>query len=160
MNSMRAPLIIVGAGIAGLSAALAAAPHPVVLVSRTRVVRDVAGDTATVLAQGGIAAAMASDDSPAAHAEDTLVAGARHNDRDAVRHLCGQAPNAIEWLRQQGVGFDVVDDHADALALGREGGHRCARIVHAGGDATGARVLAVLGERVRAARHVQWRRVS
>jgi len=157
VNSMRAPLIIVGAGIAGLSAALAAAPHPVVLVSRTRVLRDVAGDTATVLAQGGIAAAMASDDSLAAHAEDTLVAGARHNDRDAVRHLCGQAPNAIEWLRQQGVGFDVVDDHADALALGREGGHRCARIVHAGGDATGARVLAVLGERVRAARHVQWR---
>ena len=84
MNSMRAPLIIVGAGIAGLSAALAAAPHPVVLVSRTRVLRDVAGDTATVLAQGGIAAAMASDDSPAAHAEDTLVAGARHNDRDAI----------------------------------------------------------------------------
>lgn len=156
MSLPRAPLIIVGAGIAGLSAALAAAPHPVLLLSRTRPVRDVTSDAATALAQGGIAAAIAADDAVAAHIQDTLVAGAQHNDRDAVRFLCGQAPNAIDWLRQLGVDFDRRHD-GDALALGREGGHCCARIVHAGGDATGARVLAVLGERVRAARHVQWR---
>ena len=156
MSTPRAPLIVVGAGIAGLSAALAAAPHPVLLLSRTRPVRDVSNDAATALAQGGIAAALAADDSAAAHAEDTLIAGAHHNDRDVVRYLCGQASHAIDALRQLGVDFDRAGP-GDALALGREGGHRCARIVHAGGDATGARVLAVLGERVRAARHVQWR---
>lgn len=154
MNTRRAPLIIVGAGIAGLSAALAAAPHPVLLLSRTRPVRDAANDAATALAQGGIAAAMAADDSPAAHIEDTLVAGARHNNRDAVRYLCEQAPLAIDWLQQVGV---VFDRSGDALALGREGGHGCSRIVHAGGDATGARVLAALADRVRIAKHVQWR---
>lgn len=154
MSTSRAPLIIVGAGIAGLSAALAAAPHPVLLISRTRALRDVAADAATALAQGGIAAPMAIDDSPAAHADDTLVAGARHNDRDAVRFLCGQAPNAIDWLIQQGVVFDLDGERLD---LGREGGHRCARIVHAGGDATGARILSALAASVRTARHVQWR---
>ncbi len=156
MNTPRAPLIVVGAGIAGLSAALAAAPHPVLLLSRTRPVRDVSNDAATALAQGGIAAALAATDSAAAHGEDTLIAGAHHNDREAVRYLCGHAPHAIDWLRQLGVDFDCIGD-SDGLDLGREGGHRCARIVHAGGDATGARVLAALGERVRAARHVQWR---
>lgn len=156
MKASRAPLIVVGAGIAGLSAALAAAPHPVLLISRTRPVRDVTSDAATVLAQGGIAAAMAADDSAAAHAEDTLIAGAHHNDADAVRFLCDQAPRAIDWLQQIGVAFDRCERDG-ALTLGREGGHRCARIVHAGGDATGARVLAALGERVRGSRHVQWR---
>ena len=140
MNTPRAPLIVVGAGIAGLSAALAAAPHPVLLLSRTRPVRDVSNDAATALAQGGIAAALAATDSAAAHGEDTLIAGAHHNDREAVRYLCGQAPHAIDWLRQLGVDFDCIGD-SDGLDLGREGGHRCARIVHAGGDATGARVL-------------------
>lgn len=155
MSTTRAPLIVVGAGIAGLSAALAAAPHPVLLLGRTRPLRDAASDAATVLAQGGIAAALATDDTPAAHAEDTCIAGAQHNDREAVRHLCAQAPNAIDGLAQLGVDFDRLA--GGALDLGREGGHRCARIVHAGGDATGARVLVALGERVRAARHVQWR---
>jgi L-aspartate oxidase len=156
MSTTRTPLIVVGAGIAGLSAALAAAPHPVLLLGRTRPLRDAASDAATALAQGGIAAALAADDTPAAHAEDTCIAGAQHNDREAVRYLCAQASNAIGALEQLGVDFDRVAD-GDALDLGREGGHRCARIVHAGGDATGARVLAALGDAVRAARHVQWR---
>lgn len=152
---MNAPLIVVGAGIAGLSAALAAAPRQVLLLSRLRPSPESALDSATGLAQGGIAAAIDADDSVAAHIEDTMRAGAGHNDRDAVEFLCTQAPAAIEWLQAQGVAFDRAGD--STLALAREGGHGCARIVHAGGDASGARVLAALMQRVRAARHVRWR---
>lgn len=152
---MNAPLIVVGAGIAGLSAALAAAPRPVLLLNRSRPSPDGAPDNATALAQGGIAAAIDADDSVAAHIEDTLLAGAGHNDRAAVEFLCMQAPAAIEWLQQQGVDFDRASDGTPALA--REGGHRCARIVHAGGDASGARVLAALAQRAHAARHLRWR---
>jgi L-aspartate oxidase len=154
MSAPDVPLIVVGAGIAGLSAALAAAPRPVLVLSRTRPVRELPPDAATALAQGGIAAAMAADDRTVAHAEDTMVAGSGHNDRAAVEYLCTQAPMAIAWLQDAGVDFDREDG---VLSLGREGGHRCARIVHAGGDATGARVLAALIDRVRKARHVQWR---
>jgi L-aspartate oxidase len=151
---MSAPLLIVGTGIAGLCAALAAAPHPVVLIGRSRPMRDVAADAATALAQGGIAAALASDDSCEAHAEDTLAAGALHNDAAAVQFLCESAPAAIEWLQDQGVVFDRVDGR---LALAREGGHRCARVAHAGGDASGARLLDALTAQARRARHISWR---
>lgn len=146
--SGRAPIIVVGGGIAGLVTALSAAPAPVLLLNR----REGGNGAASALAQGGIAAAMGVGDSPAAHAHDTCVAGSHHNDRDMVDVLVGAAAQAIEWLQQLGVAFDRDGD--GALQLGREGGHDRARIVHAGGDATGAAVMAALGAAARAA-HVQ-----
>lgn len=141
------PMIIVGGGIAGMVAALELAPLPVVLVLRGRLGED----GATALAQGGIAAALGPGDHPRQHAADTLVAGGGRCDTGAVRQLAAAAPAAIRWLASKGVDFD----HDGALpSLGREGGHRHARIVHAGGDATGSRVSRALSAALRSARHV------
>ena len=147
-----APLVVVGGGIAGLCTALAAAPRPVLLLGRG----ERSEDTASTLAQGGIAAALDPADCIGAHVTDTLLAGAFRNDGALVRALAAAAPGAIEWLRGHGVDFDR-DDDGDTLRLGREGGHQFARIVHAGGDATGARVVAALSREVAAASHVHWR---
>ncbi|NCT67896.1 MAG: FAD-dependent oxidoreductase [Rhodanobacteraceae bacterium] len=147
---MSVPVVIVGAGVAGLATALAAASRPVRLLCR-----GVAGaGSASALAQGGLAAALGDGDSVEAHVADTLAAGAFHNDAARVRWLCAQAPAVVEWLAGQGVEFDR--DGAGRLQLGREGGHGAARIVHAGGDASGAALLRTLAARVRAAPHVCW----
>ncbi len=142
------PIIVVGAGIAGLTAALSLAPRPVWLLSRTR---D-GSDGATPMAQGGMAAALAPGDSPVRHARDTLAAGG-DNDREAVRILTEGAEDAVRWLERLGVAFD-----RDAVGwqFAREGGHGCARVLHAGGDATGGRIARVLQEQVRRAAHVRW----
>jgi L-aspartate oxidase len=129
-------LVVVGAGAAGLFAALVAAREGarVALVSA----RPLA-ETASYWAQGGIAAALAVDDSPEAHLADTLAAG-----RGLVRHsaadvLCEEAPARFHELLELGVRFDA-DRHGD-LALGLEGGHSRRRVAHAGGSATGRRIL-------------------
>jgi L-aspartate oxidase len=145
------PIVVVGSGVAGMATALAAAPAPVRLLCRAH---DGSG-SASALAQGGIAAALDPHDNAAAHADDTFAAGAHHNDASVVRWLTGEAAGTIAWLQQQGVLFDRVDD--GGLQLGREGGHGTARIVHAGGDATGAALVHALRARVQAAAHVQWR---
>ncbi|MCW5577354.1 MAG: FAD-binding protein, partial [Dokdonella sp.] len=87
-------------------------------------------------------------------AHDTMVAGAHHNDVACVQWLCAQAPGVVEWLLAQGVAFDRAGD--GQLLLGREGGHGVARIVHAGGDATGAVITRALAARVGAAHHIHW----
>lgn len=143
--------MVVGAGIAGLCVALAAAPRPVVLVSRSRC----AAGTASAMAQGGIAAAVGPGDDAGSHAADTLVAGACHNHVGAVLELALAAPEAVGWLESMGVPFDRGDD--GRLSLGREGGHGRARIVHAGGDATGREVMRVLVDAATTASHVHWR---
>lgn len=150
MSMHGAPLVVVGAGVAGLSVALAAAPRRVLLVSRGH--GGLEGSSA--LAQGGIAAAVGTGDSPASHAADTLAAGANHNAREAVNLLVAQAPGAISWLQRQGVVFDRAHG---GWALGREGGHRHSRILHAGGDASGRALVLALAAAVRRAGHVQWR---
>ena len=151
MRYAHLPIVVVGGGVAGLATALAAAPASVRLLCRAH---DGCG-SASALAQGGIAAALDSHDSAAAHAADTLIAGTHHNDVAMVQCLTTEAPAAIAWLQEQGVAFDC--DMDGYLQLGREGGHNAARIVHAGGDATGAALVQALRANAQAALHVQWR---
>lgn len=147
--SAPAPVIIVGGGIAGLSAALAAAPAPVLLLARASGVRG----AASALAQGGIAAAIGPGDMPQAHARDTCVAGSFHNDPAIVDLLTAAAGDAVRWLQAIGVAFDREPD--GGLQFCREGGHDRARIVHAGGDATGAKVMEALVAAARGAGHIE-----
>ncbi len=129
-------LLVVGAGVAGLYAALCAATEGRVLVLAKGPLRS----STSSLAQGGIAAALADDDTPALHAEDTLGTGRGVSRPTAVAALTGEAPARIRDLVELGVEFD--DD------LGLEGGHSRRRVVHAGGAATGDRIAKVLVERV------------
>jgi L-aspartate oxidase len=127
---------VVGAGAAGMYTALRAAEAgaKVVLVSRKQL-REAVRESASFWAQGGLAAALASGDSPERHAEDTLKAGRNMCRTAAVETLVREAPAAVEELVARGVGFDTEPDGSLALAL--EGGHSVRRIVHAGGSATG-----------------------
>ena len=133
---------IIGGGIAGLSVALGL-PDSLRIALFTK---GQLGESNTRYAQGGLAVALGADDSPALHFQDTLTAGAGHCDREAVRVLVEQAPAAVRWLMQMGVQFDRArpgsDAHAtaDGLLLGREAAHSRWRVLHAGGDATGAEI--------------------
>jgi L-aspartate oxidase len=131
-----ADVAVVGAGAAGLYAALTAAAHGarVVLVSATPLAR-----TASYWAQGGLAAALAVDDSPDLHREDTEVAGRGLVRTSAAAVLCREAPGIVVELERLGVHFDA--DRRGVLDLGLEGGHSRRRVVHAGGSATGRRVV-------------------
>lgn len=137
-------VIVVGAGIAGLSTALQAVARGDAV---TLLVKGALGDGATAWAQGGIAGAYGPGDSPALHAEDTLRAGDGHGDPRAVGALVGGAAAAIAGLVDAGVGFDRAP--TGELARGLEAAHSRARIAHAGGDATGAAISAALCARVR-----------
>jgi len=134
-------VLIVGSGLAGLSAALHLAPtHRVAVLTKRSI-----SDGSSGWAQGGIAAVMAEDDSFQSHVDDTLVAGAGLSDLAATRFVVEHAPESIEWLRQLGVAFSQEQGH---LHLTREGGHSARRIVHVT-DATGAAVQRTMIERVR-----------
>lgn len=137
--TIDADVIVVGSGIAGLATAMHArrAGHRVLLVTKAKV-----DEGSTRWAQGGIAAALAEDDSPADHLADTMVAGAGLCDPDAVRVLAYEGPAAVRRLVGWGAAFDV--DDAGALSLTREGGHHRNRIAHAGGDATGVEISRAL----------------
>jgi L-aspartate oxidase len=136
VNAERSDLIVVGAGAAGLFACLCAAREgaQVALVSA----RPLA-ETASYWAQGGLAAALAVDDSPERHLQDTLAAGRGLVRRSAAAVLTAEAPARFHDLEALGVRFDA-DRHGN-LALGLEGGHGARRVVHAGGSATGRRIL-------------------
>jgi L-aspartate oxidase len=135
-------IVIVGGGIAGLSTALRLpASLQVALLTKGQL-----GESNTRYAQGGLTVALGEDDSPQLHAQDTLVAGAGLCDETAVRILTEQAPSAVQWLIEIGARFDRArpgsDEHATAggLLLGREAAHSRWRVLHAGGDATGAEI--------------------
>jgi L-aspartate oxidase len=138
MQTHRAGVVVVGAGIAGLMAALKLAPTPVTVLSKRRL----GSGAATDWAQGGIAAAMGADDSPSLHAIDTQRAGAGISDARIVKILTSDAPARIEELLELGATFDR--DESGELALGREAAHQRRRIVKAGGDATGHEILNTL----------------
>jgi len=133
-----ADVVVVGSGVAGLTAALHAAEAGSVLLV-TKVLVD---DGSTRWAQGGVAAALGPDDSPEDHLQDTLVAGVGLCDVAAVRVLCTEGPGRLRQLMALGAAFDRDPD--GELSLTREGGHHRDRIVHAGGDATGAEVQRAL----------------
>lgn len=135
----RADVIVVGSGIAGLTAALHARSLDRTVLLVTKATMD-AGSTRW--AQGGIAAALSEEDSPDEHLHDTLVAGVGLCDEDAVRVLVTEGPDAVRELIGIGARFDV--DASGAIALTREGGHLRDRIAHAGGDATGAEISRAL----------------
>jgi L-aspartate oxidase len=134
-------VLVIGAGIAGASAALrlADAGRQVTVLMRT----PLAG-SASAQALGGIAAAMAPDDSPALHFEDTIAAGNGLCREATVRGVVERAPATIAWLIAQGVAFDRIGGKLD---LTREGAHSRRRIVHVA-DATGRAIMAVLGRRL------------
>jgi L-aspartate oxidase len=133
---LQADVCVVGAGAAGLYAALTAAREgaDVVLVSATPLAR-----TASYWAQGGLAAALSPEDSPDLHRQDTERAGRGAVRRSAANLLTREAPRIVRELEGIGVVFDV--DGSGSLALGLEGGHTIRRVVHAGGSATGRRVV-------------------
>ena len=143
MNHSPDRVVVVGAGLGGLMTALELAPQPVLLLSRSPLGRDVA----TAWAQGGIAAALDPEDSPALHAADTLEAGAGTCDPAIVDAVTREAPECVARLERYGVAFDRGPD--GRLALGREGGHGRRRIAHAR-DATGDAITRSLIDSARA----------
>ncbi|BCQ09277.1 L-aspartate oxidase [Mycobacterium heckeshornense] len=138
----RADVVVIGTGVAGLAAALAAdrAGRRVMVLSKAA---RTSGVTATHYAQGGIAVVLPdSDDSVEAHVADTLAAGGGLCDPDAVRSIVADGYRAVAELVSDGARFD--EDFPGRWAVTREGGHSRRRVVHAGGDATGAEVQRVL----------------
>lgn len=135
-------VIIAGSGMAGLTCALAFAPGPVTLLTKTQ---GLAGG-GSLWAKGGIAAAIGPDDTPEMHAADTLSAGAGLSDPESALRLAKEAAESLKWLVDAGVEFDRTQN--GSLALAQEAAHRHPRIVHAGGDATGRILMQSLIERV------------
>ena len=142
---------IVGGGIAGLSVALRLPSHlRVALFTKGQL-----GESNTRYAQGGLTVALGADDSPELHLQDTIAAGAGLCDEAAVRILTEEAPAAVRWLISMGVQFDRAQPGSDAqatgdgLLLGREAAHSRWRVLHAGGDATGAEIERALMTAVR-----------
>jgi L-aspartate oxidase len=131
-------VVVIGSGVAGLSAALGLAGTRRVAV----VTSGVLGSGSTVWAQGGIAAAVGADDDPSLHAADTMTAGVGMCGEDAVRTLTEEAPGRLVELVAAGASLDRDPD--GRLALTREGGHHRRRVAHAGGDASGAEVSRTL----------------
>lgn len=133
-------LLVLGSGIAGLSAAIHAAERgwQVQVVTKGELAAS-----ATRYAQGGVAAALSAPDSVALHESDTLAAGAGLCDLDAVHVLVGEGPRRVRELIELGAHFD---ERGGVLELAIEGGHTLPRVVHAGGDATGAEIERALAD--------------
>jgi L-aspartate oxidase len=139
-------VVVLGSGAAGLAAALAVRPVRSVLI----VTKDVLNAGSTAWAQGGLAGVLDPGDSLENHVRDTLAAGAGLCDEQVVRELVQQAPTAIRYLMRLGAAFDPEAD-GEGPALTREGGHSHNRIVHSGGDRSGAEVQRTLDESAMAA---------
>ncbi|MFW5815485.1 MAG: L-aspartate oxidase [Wenzhouxiangella sp.] len=147
----KTPVVIVGSGIAGLWAALHAAPLPVILLAGN----TLGADSSTGWAQGGIAAALDEDDSPRRHAQDTVAAGAGLADAAAARQLADAAPNEVRALADLGVAFDRRPD--GSWALSTEAAHTRARVARVNGDQAGQAIVAALTRSARSAAHIEIR---
>ena len=134
----RTNIVVIGSGIAGLACALALAPIPVAVITKTA--QPKGGSSA--LAQGGVAAAVGPEDTPEEHARDTIEAGAGLSDPLRTAVLTAEGASIIRRLIADGVGFDR--DAEGAVAFSREAAHSRARVVHAGGDATGSNLIRAL----------------
>jgi len=134
-------VLVIGSGVAALRAALEAAPalHVTVLTKSDLT------ESNSYYAQGGIAAAVASEDSVESHMADTLATGCGLSDATVVRQVVEAAPGCIRELVDWGAEFDKAGDR---ISVGREGGHSAARIIHARGDETGKEITSTLLERV------------
>ncbi|HEU4544664.1 MAG TPA: FAD-dependent oxidoreductase, partial [Microlunatus sp.] len=135
-------VIIIGSGVAGLTAALDLSPQHDVLV----LTKADASESNTRYAQGGVAVVTSAEDTPASHVADTLVAGAGLSDVTAATVLCEGGPAAVRELAERGVDFDTTAD--GRLALGLEAAHEHPRILHVHGDATGEAISTALLRRV------------
>lgn len=136
-------VLILGSGLAGLVCALHLADQRRVTI----VTKGALLEGSSAWAQGGIAAAMAREDSVESHVEDTLTAGAGLCRREVVERIATRAPDVIRWLQSQGVVFTAGTDANGNLHLGQEGGHRARRIVHVA-DSTGRAVQETLEQRI------------
>ncbi len=143
MTMRNDDVVVVGSGIAGLVCALALAPRPVTLITKTE---SMAGGS-SFWAKGGIAAAIGPDDSPEEHAQDTLEAGAGLSDPERALGLAEDGIDGLQLLIDAGIPFDRTLD--GTLQLAREAAHRHARVVHAGGDSTGEVLVSSLIRQVR-----------
>lgn len=144
--SYSCDLLIIGGGIAGLTAALIAADR----LETTILTKGQIKQSSTWYAQGGIAAAIGDDDSVASHFEDTLAVGGDINNRRAVQVMVEEAPEAVDFLISIGTNFDRRNGR---LQLAKEGGHSHARVLHAG-DSTGSVIAASLGRAASAKKHL------
>ena len=135
-------IVVLGSGAAGLAAALAARPVRQALI----VTKDTLDAGSTAWAQGGLAGVLDPQDSLENHVGDTLAAGAGLCDEANVRTLVTEAPKALRYLMRLGAAFDPSHDGGEGPALTREGGHSHSRIVHSGGDQSGAEVQRTLDE--------------
>jgi len=142
VHKLTPDVLVIGGGAAGLSAALSASEEgaSVVVASKSALT-----DTNTAHAQGGVAAALGPDDSPEAHLNDTIGAGAGLTDEDAARLVVTEGPERIRALLEWGTAFDRNDD--GTVALTREAAHAHNRILHANGDATGREIQRLLTAR-------------
>ncbi len=146
--SIKTDVLVIGSGVAGLSAALAAAEtSQVMLVTKSEL-----AESASRYAQGGIAAALNDDDSVEMHVNDTLAAGQGICKKDAVGLLVSEGIERCRELIDWGTPFDREDGH---IATTMEGAHSCRRILHADGDATGRAIVNTLMDKVRQHRNIR-----
>ncbi len=152
-------VLVIGCGVAGMRAALAAATGKAANGHPTDVIITTKGqikDSNTYWAQGGIATVRSADDTFDEHVQDTLIAGADLCDTPAVRRVVEGAPAQIEQLIAWGMKFDHSSQgDGSTIALGREGGHSHSRILHADGDATGRVLALTLLHQVEQTEHVR-----
>lgn len=141
IQTIDTDVIVIGSGIAGLFAAIKASEERrVVMITKKSLL-----ESNTRYAQGGIAAVISDEDSPASHREDTLIAGAGLCASQSVDILVHEGPELVKELIAMGTTFDLVNGE---LALTREGAHSHRRILHANGDATGYEIVRALSQLV------------